>query len=234
MADDSYTTGTTPCNFWVNVPPNPSPTGDRYYGSNFITDLDPIRADIEAAAATIRGLTPTQNVTLVNNMTINSSGPGAVNVIQIDSLDLGGTVTLSGGPTDYFFVRDTGDFKVNGAAKSILLSGGIPASNVVIVVDGKAGSSGGGGWYGTLIVDGTTDGAWDNGDSYDSALYVLNTKLAFVSGWLFRWDPYTTYDYSDAPSSYGTTYTSGTGTVVGTAARHTVKRTAPTWGRQAG
>ena len=76
VADDSYTTGNTPCNFWVKVPPNPSPTGDRYYGSNFITDLDPIRADIEAAAATIRGLTPTQNVTLVNNMTINSSGPG--------------------------------------------------------------------------------------------------------------------------------------------------------------
>ena len=155
-----------------------------------------------------------------------------MNVIQIDSLVLGGTLTLNGGPTDYFFVRDTGDFKVNGASKSILLSGGIPASNVVIVVDGKAGSSGGGGWYGTLISDSGTDGAWDNGDSYDSALYVLNNKLAFVSGWLFRWDPYTTYDYSDAPSSYGTTYTAGTGTIVGTAARHKIIRERALHGRR--
>ena len=44
VADDSYTTSNTPCNFWVEVPPNPSPTGDRYSGSNFITDLDPVRA----------------------------------------------------------------------------------------------------------------------------------------------------------------------------------------------
>ena len=191
-------------------PPHVPPTYNDY-----TTDLSGVVTDIRNAVTYVAGLTPTQTIAgdLTNADTITSPGCGSVNVIYVTG-DVESDVNITGCPTDYFVFNVDGQYVGKGQPT---LLGGVTGSNILWVFKGRLQNSGGNGIVGTMIFD-TADGAnnaGDNLDCYDCALLVLNGKLTTVSGVRFRWDPYTVYDYGDAPDSYGTLYSAVNG-----AARH--------------
>jgi len=82
------------------------------------------------ASATFAGLTANQTLSAINGpMTINATG--AMNVIDIGSLNLGNgqTLTLNGSASQQFVINDSGNFTLNSGL--IIETGGLTADDVV-------------------------------------------------------------------------------------------------------
>ncbi|MGO9021964.1 MAG: PEP-CTERM sorting domain-containing protein [Syntrophobacteraceae bacterium] len=158
--------------------------------------------------AIIGGLTANQTIgsiggnTTINPSTTNANSYGGYNtVVDITggfNLSSGQTLTITGTSSDYYIIYEEGAMSVNGA--SVLLSGGLTASNVLFFVAGTDGISGNNSvLYGTYyslapitFSGGTVDGA------------LIGSKITASSSTgqtdiLNGGDP---YNYgSDAPSS---------------------------------
>ena len=187
-----------------NSPPHVPPI---YQDST--VDLAAVVQDIRSAVSYVDGLAATATLTQIGgNSTIASVACGTLSVIRVTGkVDLGSsTMTIQGCPMDTFIFDVDGQWASSGGR--VQLSGGVPASNILWVFKGRLQNSGQGGWAGTAIFD-TADGVSNAGGKLrctDCALLVLNGKLSTVSDSNIRWNPYTTYDYGDAPTSFGTLY----------------------------
>jgi hypothetical protein len=75
--------------------------------------------------------------------TITDSVVGGLNIIEVPSVTLGNssTLTLSGGPADSLVLEITGDLKIGNGAK-IVLTGGLSVNEVLIYVNGSVASWG--------------------------------------------------------------------------------------------
>jgi choice-of-anchor A domain-containing protein len=102
------------------------------------TNLNPAVADALSAASQVQALTATQTLSAItvngSDQTINSSGPGAVNVIDVPSITINNhSLILNGDANSYFIIRLTGTsgtvFHASGGG--ITLTGGIPANHVL-------------------------------------------------------------------------------------------------------
>ena len=112
--------------------------------NNQATVLNNALTDATNARATFSGLTATNTTvtSIAGAMTINSSGLGATNVIDVSTINLGsGTLTLHGGANDQFIINDAGGLTLTSG--HIVLTGGLTASDVVFNVTGDVSTSGG-------------------------------------------------------------------------------------------
>jgi hypothetical protein len=103
---------------------------------------------------------PTQSEGVVNlgaskKLTITDLNPGCLNFIDVTSMALGNssTLTLSGGPSDTVVVRVDGPMSIGSGAK-IVLAGGLTPVDVVIVDGGGITS-----WQSSTTLNGTIIGA---------------------------------------------------------------------------
>ncbi len=190
-----------------------------------VSDLQPVVADVRATIDAVRSLAATEVIAgdLTAGQTVTSAGCGSVNVIRVSGEAAGG-ITISGCATDYFVFDVAGQYI--GTGGQTVLSG-VPASSVLWVFGGRLQNSGSNGIQGTALFDQpAANDAADNMKSFDGALYVLNGKLSLVSGGRVRWNPFTVFDYGDAPESYGTVYSPTSG-----AARHKLVSDGPSIGQ---
>jgi hypothetical protein len=186
---------------------------------DFTGDLSAIVQDIRTAVSTVSGLPATQTLErITGGATLTSPACGTVNVIRVRrEVNVGGAnqgIIIQGCATDSFIFDVGGQWASSGGRVRL---NGVPASNVLWVFKGRLHNSGKGGWAGTAIFD-TANGADNDGKDLtctDCALLVLNGKLSLTANTNLRWHPFTTFDYGDAPESYGTLYSATTG-----AARH--------------
>jgi hypothetical protein len=110
-------------------------------------DLSPEINDAYAAAAAAAALPCTQTLSQIDN-TLTITGNGGLNVICVGNIVLNGkTVTLVGGPNDFFVFKITGKLVLNGGGK-IRCSGALPSRVLYDVIgtgEDVAFTGGGGG-----------------------------------------------------------------------------------------
>jgi hypothetical protein len=128
-------------------------------------DVVPPVYDSNYFACNIRDATATQsipgvNITAGKLFTITDEVSGGLNVIDVPSLTLGNssTLTLSGGSSDTLALRVDGSTSIGNGAK-ILLAGGLTPSSVVIATQGGISS-----WSNSATIDGTVLNGLDQSD----------------------------------------------------------------------
>ncbi|MFO1434010.1 MAG: GEVED domain-containing protein [Candidatus Competibacteraceae bacterium] len=199
------------CLYDPSLPLNPCLAITNQTGNKIPTELAPIVQDIKDAAAFVRSLPPTRTIkgdlTSTTKPPIKSVGPGSVNVIKVTGkIKFSAPLTITGGPTDYFLFNVAGTLECS-KAQVIQLQGGVPATNVLFVHGDRVATSGNCGWNGTTIT--TKVGADNNVGSVTipkGAILVPDGRLVVAGGANITGEPFTVYDYGDAPDNYGTTY----------------------------
>ena len=200
------------CFYDPSLPLNPcAALTSQTAGARISSDLAPVVKDINDAAAFVRALPPTRTIkgdlTPTTKPPIVSAGPGSVNVIRVTGkIKFSAPLTITGGPTDYFLFNVAGTFECS-KTYLIQLQGGIPATNVLFVHGDRVSTSGNCGWNGTVIA--TKVGADNNANNVTipkGAILIPDGKLAVVAGADITGEPFTVYDYGDAPNSYGVSY----------------------------
>lgn len=102
-----------------------------------VVDLSQAVADAKSLSAEALALTPTQTFNKIEkSTTIFSTAASGVNVILLKELKLKGekTLTLQGGPNDWYIINITKTLEIDDG--SIIAPGGVPASHIIINVDG--------------------------------------------------------------------------------------------------
>jgi hypothetical protein len=107
----------------------------KYGGPTQTVNAAPVDAAAIDASNQIAAMTPTQTIAGIrNSMTIARTG--AINVINVQSVELNGssTLTLRGGANDYFFINVSGKFAMTG--NSAIQLDGVQQSHVIFNIEG--------------------------------------------------------------------------------------------------
>jgi choice-of-anchor A domain-containing protein len=124
----------------ISDPANPATVKLQHQDPNsvFSRDLTQGVADAFALNQSVAGLSPTQTFTGTLEVkgatpfTIDSTAPGGMNVISLDTLkvDGGGNLILNGSASDFFIFNITGNYTQSGGSP-VTLSGGITPDHVL-------------------------------------------------------------------------------------------------------
>jgi choice-of-anchor A domain-containing protein len=133
----------------ISDPSNPATVKLQHQdpSSVFSRNLTQGVADAFALNLSVAGLAPTQTfgtleIKSPNPFTIDSTDPGGMNVISLDTLTLSGagTLTLNGGASDFFIFNITGTYTQSGKSP-VVLTGGITPDHVLWnFIDGPFGA----------------------------------------------------------------------------------------------
>jgi Ice-binding-like len=145
-------------------------------------------SDLTSAIAAYNSLSATQSPS-----TLNISGNGGVNVVNLSSI--GGAVTLTGSSSDYFIIKVSGAVDFEGGS-GVMLMGGLTANHVLFDVTGNVKLGGSNTVSGTILSTGGSinigggsivKGALIDLESMitdvksDSAIQVIGTNNLFVA-----------------------------------------------------